>query len=115
MMMKMVLGSCYAGKKGNLVEYEDTRQPLAFGQYWDSEGEDELSKSEAAILYQVTKLAMEQDKAMETSDFNGDSPLSTWRVNRRTMIPIIITFQPRFEVVSNAPECPNHLKKSMQK
>ena len=58
-------------EKGYLDEYEDDRQLLLFKQDWDSEGEDELSEAEAGILFQVTKLAMEQDG--QTSDSNAES------------------------------------------
>ena len=66
-------------EKGQLVEYEDENQQLPFKPHWDSEGEDELSETEADILFQATKLAMERDE--EAEGFNQgsseDSDIST--------------------------------------
>ena len=68
----------YWQEGGNLVEYEDENQLLTFEQYWDSEGEEELSEAEGDIRYQLTNLAMEQEEDSQAeSDEDDDSDMDS--------------------------------------
>ena len=72
----------YRQEEGNLVEYEDENQLLAFEQYWDSEGEEELSEAEGDIRYQIMNLEMEQEEVSEAeSDDNDDSDTDSGQDN----------------------------------
>ena len=57
---------------GFLDKCEDESQSLAFERYWDSEGEEELSKAEEEAIFDATHLAKRQVEESEDSDPESD-------------------------------------------
>ena len=68
----------YQQEKVSLDQYE-VNQLLPFERDWDSEGEEELSRVDVDILFQVTSMAMEQDEDVSDSntESDGDSDVNT--------------------------------------
>ena len=67
--------ACHRQEEGNLVEYEND-QSLRFKQYWNSEGEEELSEVEADLIFDSEKLAMERDEGPEDQNEESDEDSS---------------------------------------
>ena len=57
---------------GPLDECEDESQSPAFKRYWDSEGEEELSKAEEEAIFEATQLVNGQVEESEDSDPDSD-------------------------------------------